>query len=84
MANKSIFEMANQYQQRNAIEHADIEKFQKYSELCALSAVLQREFKHELSEYDLNKQIVNLVTDMGFIIQNERLNDQAGVGPNQA
>ena len=30
---------------------------------------LQREFKHELEEYSLDKTILNLICDMGYVIQ---------------
>ena len=51
----------------------EAEKFRRYSELVILHSSLLREYNHEVASYKLNEYIVNLITDMGFIIENRDL-----------
>ena len=43
-----------------------------------LNYSLQREFKHEVEDYRLNKRIVNLLCDMGYVIK-ERDHEDSGL-----
>jgi hypothetical protein len=43
--------------------------FKKQVQEKTLDVSLQREFEGEMKSYTLNKKIMNLISDMGFIIK---------------
>ena len=51
----------------------EAERFQRFADLTTLHRTLLREYRHEVENYKLNDYIVNLITEMGFIIENRGL-----------
>jgi len=54
--------------EKNKNEIEETQKFSNYISRHILTGSVKREFRHEINEYHINKHILNLITDMGFII----------------
>ena len=62
--------------EKNKSEIEETQKFNNYVSRHILTNSVKREFRHEISEYHVNKYVLNLITDMGFIIQDRGLGDE--------
>ena len=43
----------------------------------SLDSLLQREFEHELTDYQVHKKITNMICDMGFLIKDTEKHEKA-------
>ena len=50
----------------------DTSQFQKTQARITLAKSLEREYQAEIDEYKIDKQLVNLVTDMGYLIKDHK------------
>ena len=50
----------------------DTSKFKETQAKITLAKSLEREYQAEIDEYKIDKQLINLVTDMGYLIKDHK------------
>lgn len=53
---------------KRAMTNTDDLEFRQKTALTSLNGMLQREYKHELGLYKVDRRIANLVCHMGFLL----------------